>query len=247
MMVGQGFLAGRTVLVAGASSGMGRATALAVAHEGGTLLLLGRDRARLDAVAAEIRGIAPDRPAAVIAADAADAAALDAALAPHGDALSGLDIVVNSVGTNIVGRVFGELTPDSWAGMVDANLTAAFNLTRAVVPGMRARRQGLIIHISSVAARKADRSGAAYQATKAGVVALTHAVMEEERENGLRLTAILPGMTDTPLLDKRPVPVPAESRRAALQPDDVAAACLFVMALPARAHVAEIVLQPSRS
>ena len=239
-----GFLAGRTILVAGASSGMGRATALAAAREGGALLLLGRDRARLDAVAAELRGIAPDRPAVVIAVDAADAAALDAALAPHAGAI---DIAVNSVGTNIVGRAFGELTPDSWAGMVDANLNAAFNLTRAVVPGMRTRKQGLIIHISSVAARKADRSGAAYQATKAGVVALTHAVMEEERENGLRLTAILPGMTDTPLLDKRPVPVPADSRRAALQPDDVAAACLFVMGLPARAHVAEIVLQPSRS
>ena len=217
---------------------------LAAAREGGSLLLLGRDRARLDAVAAELRAVAPDRPAVVIAADAADAAALDAALAPHA---ASIDIAVNSVGTNIVGRAFGELTPDSWAGMVDANLNAAFNLTRAVVAGMRARKQGLIIHISSVAARKADRSGAAYQATKAGVVALTHAVMEEERENGLRLTAILPGMTDTPLLDKRPVPVSADSRRAALQPDDVATACLFVMGLPARAHVAEIVLQPSRS
>jgi NADP-dependent 3-hydroxy acid dehydrogenase YdfG len=131
--------------------------------------------------------------------------------------------------------------------MVDANLNAAFNLTRAVVPGMRGRGQGLIIHIASVAARRPDRSGAAYQAAKAGVMALSHAVMEEERDNGLRLTVILPGMTDTPLLDKRPVPVPAETRRKALQPEDVAAACLFVMALPPRAHVAEIMLQPSRS
>jgi NADP-dependent 3-hydroxy acid dehydrogenase YdfG len=180
----------------------------------------------------------------VIAVDAADAAALDAALAPHAGAI---DVAVNSVGINIPRRAFAELTPDSWAGMVDANLTAAFNLTRAVVPGMRGRGQGLIIHIASVAARRPDRSGAAYQATKAGVMALSHAVMEEERDNGLRLTVILPGMTDTPLLDKRPVPVPAEARRKALQPEDVAAACLFVMALPPRAHVAEIMLQPSRS
>jgi NADP-dependent 3-hydroxy acid dehydrogenase YdfG len=239
-----GVVSGRTILVAGASSGMGRATALAAAREGGSLLLLGRDRARLDAVAAEIRDIAPDRPAAVIAADAADAAGLEAALAPHAEMI---DIAVNSVGANIVRRGFGELTAESWAGMVDANLNAAFNLTRAVVPGMRGRQQGLIIHIASVAARKPDRSGAAYQATKAGVMALSHAVMEEERENGLRLTVILPGMTDTPLLDKRPVPVPPEARRKALQPEDVAAACLFVMALPPRAHVAEIMLQPSRS
>ncbi|MGO4123530.1 SDR family oxidoreductase [Inquilinus sp. YAF38] len=239
-----GVLSGRTILVAGAGSGMGRATALAAAGHGGSLLLLGRDRARLGAVAAEICGIAPDRPAVMIAVDAADAATLDAALAPHVEAI---DIAVNSVGINIPRRAFSELTPDSWAGMVESNLTAAFNLTRAVVPGMRGRGQGLIIHIASVAARRPDRSGAAYQATKAGVMALSHGVMEEERDNGLRLTVILPGMTDTPLLDKRPVPVPAEARRKALQPEDVAAACLFVMALPPRAHVAEIMLQPSRS
>jgi len=239
-----GVVSGRAILVAGAGSGMGRATALAAVREGGSLLLLGRDRAKLEAVAAEVRAIAPDRPAVVIAADAADAAGLEAALAPHAGAI---DIAVNSVGTNIVRRAFGELTAESWAGMVDANLNAAFNLTRAVLPGMRGRGQGLIIHIASVAARRPDRSGAAYQATKAGVMALSHAVMEEERENGLRLTVILPGMTDTPLLDKRPAPVPPEARRKALQPEDVAAACLFVMALPPRAHVAEIMLQPSRS
>lgn len=76
-------------------------------------------------------------------------------------------------------------------------------------------------------------------------MALNNAVMEEERENGIRLTAILPGMTNTPLLDKRPVPVSADARAAALQPEDIAATCLFVMSLPPRAHVAEILLQPS--
>ena len=132
--------------------------------------------------------------------------------------------------------------------MLEANLTSAFNLTRAVIPGMRARGDGLVIHISSIGrARRADRSGAAYQAAKAGVVALTHAVMEEERANGIRMTAILPGMTDTPLLDRRPTPPTSAERARALQPADIAAACLFVMQLPARAHVAEIVIQPSQS
>jgi NADP-dependent 3-hydroxy acid dehydrogenase YdfG len=111
---------------------------------------------------------------------------------------------------------------------------------------MRLRGDGLIINISSVAARKPDRSGAAYQASKAGVLALNHAIMEEEWANGLRATAILPGMTDTPLLDRRPSPVSAEARSAALQPEDIAEACLFVMRLPRRAHVSELVIQPSR-
>ena len=75
---------------------------------------------------------------------------------------------------------------------------------------------------------------------------MTHAIMEEEREHGVRLTAVLPGMTNTPLLDDRPVPVSEETRRAALQPDDIAATCLYVMQLPPTAHVAEIMLQPAK-
>jgi NADP-dependent 3-hydroxy acid dehydrogenase YdfG len=235
-------LTGRTVLVAGASSGMGQSTAVAAARAGARLILLSRNRAALEEVLAMLPGSkAAHRIAAV---DAADAAALAAAL-PE-ELLAEIDIAVNSVGTNLVDRAFDRLTPDSWAGMMDANLTAAFNLARLLVPAFRAKGGGLLINIASTAARKPDRSGAAYQAAKAGVVALTHALTEEEWENGLRATAILPGMTDTPLLDKRPVPVGAEARAAALQPEDVAAACLFVMTLPPRAQVTELTIQPSR-
>ncbi len=237
-----GDLAGKTVLVAGAGSGMGRATAIAAARAGARLILLSRNRAALE----DVLGGLPVAEAAhrIAAADAADAAALAAAC--PGDLLAEIDIAVNSVGTNLVNRAFDLLTPESWAGMMDANLTAAFNLARLLVPAFRARGGGVLINIASTAARKPDRSGAAYQASKAGVVALTHALTEEEWENGLRATAIMPGMTDTPLLDKRPVPVSADARAAALQPEDVAAACLFVMTLPPRAHVTELTIQPSR-
>jgi NADP-dependent 3-hydroxy acid dehydrogenase YdfG len=158
-----------------------------------------------------------------------------------------IDVLVNSVGTNIPRRALGELTGESWQMMVNVNLNAAFHLTQAVLPVFRRQASGLIIHISSVAAKKPDRSGVAYQATKAAVAALAHGTMEEERDNGIRTTVIYPGMTDTPLLDRRPVPPSPEARQRALQPDDVADACLFVMALPPRVHVAEIVLSPSRA
>lgn len=236
-----GSLTGKTVLVAGASSGMGRATAIAAAEAGARLILLSRNRAALEVVEAALPGSGEAHRIAI--ADAGDAAALGAALPD--ELLSEIDIAVNSVGTNLVDRAFDRLSPESWRGMVDANLTAAFNLARLLVPAFRARHGGLLINIASTAARMPDRSGAAYQATKAGVLALTHALTEEEWENGLRATVILPGMTDTPLLDKRPVPVAAEARAAALQPEDVAAACLFVMTLPSRAHVSELVIQPS--
>jgi NADP-dependent 3-hydroxy acid dehydrogenase YdfG len=231
-------LDGVTVLIAGAGSGMGRATAVAAAAAGARVLLLGRSRPGLEATAGAVGG------APVLVADAADPAALAAALA--GVALAEVDVLVNSVGTNIVDRAFDRLTPASWAAMIDTNLTAAFHLAQAVVPAMRARGRGLVVNIASTAARRPDMSGAAYQAAKAGVLALTHAIMEEEWAHGIRATAILPGLTDTPLIDRRPVPVTPEARAKALQPEDVAAACLFVMRLPERAHVPELHIQPSR-
>lgn len=236
-------LDGTTVLIAGAGSGMGRATAIAAAKAGATTILMGRTRPGLDATAEAVReatGTAPQ----IVVADAGDAAALDAALAAVD--LASVDALVNSVGTNIKERAFEKLTPESWGAMIDSNLNAAFNLTRALVPAMRARGEGLIINIASISARKPDISGAAYQASKAGVVALTHALTEEEWANGIRATAILPGLTDTPLIDRRPVKVSPEARAKALQPDDVATACLFVLTLTARAHIPELHIMPSQ-
>ncbi len=233
----------RKILIAGASSGMGRATACAAAAAGADLILLGRDAARLADVAREAEALGAN--ALTMQADAADAAALAVALAPHAEALATVDTMINSVGVNIVNRAFSELTPDSWAGMIDINLNAAFNLSQSMVPLFRARGGGLLVNISSTAARKPDPSGAAYQATKAGVMAMTHAIMEEEWQNGIRATVLLPGMTETPLLEKRPSPPTAEMRAKALQPEDIAEACMFVLGLPSRAHVSELTIQPS--
>jgi NADP-dependent 3-hydroxy acid dehydrogenase YdfG len=234
-------IAGETIFIAGAGGGMARAIAIAAAQAGADLILLGRSADGLAKTAA-----AAGRTKLSIVADASDAVALATALKPHATLLEKVGVLVNAIGTNIVERSFDRLTPQSWAAMLDANLTAAFNLSQLVLPSMRANRKGLIIHVSSTAARKPDLSGAAYQASKAGVMALTHAIMEEEWANGIRATSILPGMTNTPLLDRRPVPVTPEARAAALQPEDIAAACMFVMQLPARAYVSEIHLQPSR-
>ncbi|WP_421723078.1 SDR family oxidoreductase [Bauldia sp.] len=237
-------LSGKTILIAGATSGMGRATALMAASAGGRLIVLGRDRRRLDETARECRA-AGAADVAGIQIDATDPDALDRVLGAHDDVLK-TDILVNSVGMNVMRRAFVELSRDDWLSMLDVNLNAAFNLTRAILPPMRARGGGLVIHVASTAAVRPDLSGAAYQASKAAVRAMSHAVMEEEWANGIRMTTILPGMTDTPLLDKRPVPIPAETRANALQPEDVARTCLYVMGLPPRAHVVEVLLQPAR-
>lgn len=240
----QGSLAGRFVIVAGASSGMGRATARALAAAGASLVLSARSADALEDAATEIArdgGVA-----SAYAADAVDAAAAAALVQATLDRHGRVDALVNTVGTNIPRRRLDELTPESWRELIDANLTAAFNLTHAVVPALRANHGGQIVHVSSSAAKRADQSGVGYQASKAGVAALAHGTMEEERANNIRVSVIYPGMTDTSFVLKRPTPTPPEILAKALQPEDIAAACVFVLGLPPRAWVPELLLYPSQ-
>lgn len=237
-------LSGQTVLIAGASSGMGRATAIAVAAAGANTVLAARNAEALGEVYTSIKQSGGS--ARTMSIDLTERTVVDelmkTVLAEYGR----VDVLVNSVGTNMKRRALDELTSESWEALLATNLTVAFNLTQAVVPIFRQQEGGLLIYISSSAAKKPDRSGVAYQASKAGIVGLAHGTMEEEREHGVRTTVIFPGLTDTPLVLKRPIPTPPEVLAQALQPEDVAAACLFVMALPPRAHVPELVLYPSR-
>lgn len=241
----EGDLAGKVVLVAGASSGMGRATSLAAAKAGARLVLAARNVAALDDLATEIRRDVGADPLAV-ATDATDRAAVEQLVREAVARYGRIDALVATIGTNIPRRTLGELTGASWADMVAVNLTAAFNLTQAVVPVLRDNGGGPIVYVSSSAAKRPDASGVAYQATKSAVVGLAHGTMEEERAHGIRTTVIFPGLTDTPMVLKRPTPTPPEVLARALQPDDVAAACLFVLRLPDRAHVPELLLYPSR-
>lgn len=234
----------RVVLVVGASSGMGRAISLELAAAGARIAAAARSADKLEGVAEAARRSGGEVNA--FPADATDPAAMrrlvDAVMARHGR----LDAVVITVGTNIAERRLDQLTPKSWGDMLDSNLNAAFHVSQAVVPAMRNQGAGLIVYISSSAARKPDQSGAAYQASKAGVLALAHAISEEERSNGIRTSVILPGLTHTDLVYKRPTAPTAEMLANALQPEDVAAAVLFIVGLPPRATVPEMQLFPSR-
>ena len=238
-------LSARAVLVAGASSGIGRAVALGAAEAGARVCLFARDRARLQAVERAILDAGGD--AVSVAGDAASPEAAADAVRAAVERFGRLDVLVNSVGINVKNRALTALTLDTWHELIAANLHAAYVLTQAVLPMFRARGDGLLVHIGSMAAKRPDLSGVGYQAAKRGLVGLAHGTMEEERPNGVRVTVIFPGLTDTPLLDRRPTPPTPEARAKALRPADVAFLCLAVMALPARAHVPELLIYPSRS
>lgn len=239
-MAGQ--LDGQVAVVFGASSGIGLATARAFAQEGAAVVLAARREEVVREAAAEIEagggqalGVAAD----VSQREQADAA-ITATLARFGD----LDIVVNAAGINIKERRLDGLSEESWNAVLDTNLSGAFHTLQAALPHMRQRGGGVIVQVGSVSGRYGDWSGAAYQASKHGLVGLCYAAMVEERQHGLRVTALLPGLVDTPILKNRPVPVPPEVLAQAMQPEDIARACLFLATLPPRTYVPELMLLP---
>ena len=235
-----GDLTGKVAIVVGASSGMGAATAKTYVAAGAKVVLAARSADKLDKLAAELGADAIACPT-----DARDAAAAAALVAKAVEIYGRVDILAYVTGTNIPDRALEVLTVATWDMMLDTNLTGAFHCTQAALPTMRAQGMGLIIYVSSGCVQKPDVSGVSYQATKHGMVGLAHGTFQEERKNGVRTCVIFPGLTDTPLVFKRPVPTPPEIVAQALQPQDVADACLFVAALPDRAYVPELVLLPA--
>lgn len=236
-------LLGKVAIVVGASSGMGRATARALSEEGAAVCLAARTAQALEEEARAIGNLG--RQAMARPTDVRDPAACEGLARDAVARFGRIDILVYATGTNIPSRGLQVLTTDTWDTMVATNLSGAFYCTRAVLPAMRGQGDGLIIYLSSGAVQKPDVSGVAYQAGKHGMVGLAHGAMQEEKGNGIRTTVIFPGLCDTPLVLKRPTPTPPEVMAKALRPEDVAEACLFVAALPPRAHVPELILLPS--
>jgi NADP-dependent 3-hydroxy acid dehydrogenase YdfG len=232
-------LQNQTALVVGASSGIGRATAVSLAREGVRVMASARRADRLSSLENEGPGIAT---CVADAANPADAARLaDAARARFGE----IDILVYAAGTNSPDRSLQRVTPQIWDTTIAVNLSGAFHATQAVLPRMRASGAGHLIYIASISSLVPDVSGAAYQAAKRGLLAMAHAIRVEERERGIRTCVICPGLVDTEMLNLRPVKTPAETVAKALQPEDVAEVVLAVARLHPRVSVPEMQVLPT--
>jgi len=156
-----------------------------------------------------------------------------------------VDVLVYATGTNVPDRAMKRLTVEIWDTMLGVNLSGAYYITRALLPAMRERKTGHLIYIASISGKVPDISGAAYQASKRGMLGLAHATRVEEKENGIRTCVICPGLVDTEILDKRPVKPTPEMLAKALRPEDVAEAALWVAKMPERAAVPEMELMPT--
>lgn len=235
----------KTALITGAGSGMGEAIAVDLASAGLRVALVGRDVAKLKRVQARL---APEAAATALVepCDVADRAAVNAMSGRVLGAFGSIDVLVCNAGTNVVKRSFTELDPADWDRLVATNLTGAYNLVQAVLPAMRERGRGLVIQVCSIAGLRASPlGGVAYSASKFGQSALGLCLGREARQWGIKSSVIYPGEVNTPILDARPKPVPPERRAAILQPEDIASAVRFLVELPQRANVPELVITPS--
>lgn len=238
-------LQGKVVLVVGASSGIGQATAELAAREGAVVVAAARREDRLIAMKQQLasEGI-------TLHTRKADVTSLEEMQSMVDDVeknIGNIAIAVYASGTNTPQRAMKVMPPAVWNEVLEVNLTGAFHLAHAVLPGMRSAGTGQIVFVSSTAGAIADLSGAAYQASKRGVLGLAHAIRLEERMNGIRTCCIMPGLTNTELVDKRPEKLSADTLEKALQPQDVAETIVHVMKTPAHVTITELLMVPSQA
>jgi NADP-dependent 3-hydroxy acid dehydrogenase YdfG len=234
-------LKGKTAWITGGGSGIGLAGGLELARSGVHVVISGRSHDTLAAAEKAIK-----------AAGSCEAIALDVgnkqAVAKAAERIGRVDILVNSAGINDPKRNFDNVSIEAWDRIVAINLSGMFYCVHAVLPGMRSRKDGLIINVSSWAGRYASKlTGPAYNATKSAVVALTESINMEEGLHGIRATSVLPGEVATPILEKRPVPPTPEVRAKMLQAEDLGRTIAFVASLPARACINEVIISPTHN
>ena len=237
-------LSGKVVWITGAGSGIGRSTADLLSASGATVVLTGRREDLLFEVAEAIaqRG----GRALVQAGDLTDAARVEAIVKAAVEELGRIDILVNNAGVNIRDRSTDVLSPEGVDTLIRTNLSAALYCVTAVLPVFRRQGGGLMIHTASWLGRHSHKlAGAGYSAAKHAVVAMSHAINMEEFSNNIRSCALCPGEVATPVLDKRPVPVPQAERDLMLQPQDLAELIRVVCELPDRVCLNEIVVSPT--
>lgn len=239
-----GMLDGKIAWITGGGTGIGRSAAIELAAAGATVVVSGRRREPLDAVVAEIdaAGGTGDAEALDVASQAEVSAGGAAILSRHGR----VDILVNSAGINAPNRFFKNLTAESWDRVLQTNLHGALYAIQAVLPGMRERKDGLVVNVASWAGKDhVYFTGAAYTASKHAMVAMTMSLHLEECMNGIRATAICPGEVATPILKGRPVPPSEEEIGRMMLPEDVGRTIRFVAEMPPHVTINEILLAPT--
>lgn len=242
-------LEGQVAAITGASSGIGEATALALAGAGAAVSLAARRQDRIEALAAKIAD--QGGRAEVIATDVSREDQARAFIEGTRERLGRLDILVNNAGVMLLGPVIGADT-DEWRQMVEVNMLGLLYCTHSVLPIMGEQGSGHIVNVSSVAGRQASFGSAVYNLTKFGVNGFSEALRQEVAPANVRVTIIEPGFVATELQghNTHPMVVDAIERMREeigelLEAEDIANAILYAVAAPRRVSINEVLVRPS--
>jgi NADP-dependent 3-hydroxy acid dehydrogenase YdfG len=234
-------LKGKVAWITGAGTGIGAAAAHALARAGMQVVLSGRRREPLEALAAELGAQASARPL-----DVADKAAVAVIAAEIIARFGRIDILVNSAGLNARNRNWHNVTLDDWDRVIRVDLDGSFYCSKAVLPAMVAQGDGLIINVSSWAGKYTGiLTGPAYSAAKHAMNAMTESLNMEAGIHGVRACALCPGEVATPILDSRPVPVTAAEKARMLQAEDCGEIIAFIARMPAHVCINELTVSPT--
>ncbi|MEM7592449.1 MAG: SDR family oxidoreductase [Cyanobacteria bacterium P01_A01_bin.83] len=229
-------------IVTGASSGIGKATALAFAQSGIEVALVSRSADKLKAVASEIQ-LKTQTKVVIYPIDLAVVDQVSQQIAAICNSFGPVDILVNNAGMGYT-NFLAQTTLEDWQKVLELNLTSVFQCVQGVLPQMRLRASGTIINVASIAAFNAFPEWGAYSVSKAGLVALGKALSVEERNKGIRTTTISPGSVNTPLWDTDAVQADL-NREKMLTAEIVAQSILHTALLPPQAVVEEMIVMPS--
>ena len=235
-------LQNQVVVITGASRGLGRCLASHLAKEGCRLVLAARNEAQLNEVKAELSTLGCTNVTLCIA-DVSTAQACQQVIQTALNTYGRLDILINNAGMGGKVALLQEVSDQTISDMIDLNLKAPFWLSKAALQPMVEQQTGTIVNVNSVAGKTAFPFWSVYDATKAGLKALTEALCEEQRSNGIRVMGLYPGAIDTTIwdaIDMANVP----SREGMLQVEQVAEAVIYALKQPQHVYVSDITIQP---
>jgi NAD(P)-dependent dehydrogenase (short-subunit alcohol dehydrogenase family) len=228
-------------IVTGGSRGIGLAIAKAVVESGGKVMITGRDASRLDRAVQKLGQAGEAARVDGAAVDVRDRAAVKRLVEETARKFGGLDLFVNNAGVGAFADV-AAMSDEDWARVIDTNLTGVFFCTRAAIPVMKKSGGGWIINIASLAGRNYFPGGAAYCASKAGLIAFSEAVMQEVRYDNIRVSVIMPGSVSTEFSG----PSGSGEDSWKLSPDDVAEAVMDLIRHPGRSLPSKVEIRPAK-
>jgi len=229
-----------TALITGATEGIGRALAFTLGEAGYRVGVCARTESKVRDLLAQLR--AKGITAAGLPCDVGDEASVDRLTRHVVAELGPVDTLINNAGIGVLKPLL-ELTTAEWDATMATNLRSLFLVTRAVLPGMRQRKHGTIVNVSSLAGRNGLAGGTAYSASKHAVLGFSRSLMLEVRQDNVRVVAVCPGSVDTPLLHQQSMLKPDFAK--ILRPEDVAQTILDLLRLPERALVSEVDIRPT--